>query len=60
MSSRDEVPLAVPHTGQTWFGDGTVELSLEVLSDSHLFVCFTISAFDDKGLGLGVFTEAHD
>jgi hypothetical protein len=60
MNLRNKVPLAVPHTGKTWFGDGAVELSLEVLSDSHPFVWFTISTFDDKGLGLGILTEAHD
>jgi hypothetical protein len=59
-SLRDEIPLAVPDTGKTWLGDGTVELGLEVLRDSHLFICFTISTLDDKGFGVGVFTEAHD
>jgi len=60
MSLRDKVPFPVPHTRETWLGDGAVQLCLEVLRDSHPFICFTITTFDDKGLGLGIFTEAHD
>ena len=59
-SLRDKIPLTTPNTGETWLGDGNVELGLEVLSHSHLLVFFAISTFKDKGLGFGILAKTHD
>jgi hypothetical protein len=59
-TSRHKVVFPISYTWKPRLSDGEVELLLEVLSNSDLFVGLAIFTLQEEFLGLRVFGESHE